>query len=88
METKSDDDHKSVYSLRGYNTNGKNISFHIYTEKDTTADADLYTPQVNDNQNGFSNINLDPGGAATPTFLVCTTMVLMLNGKRNVEIKY
>ena len=87
-ETKSDDDVKYVYPLRGYNTNGKTVAFSIFTEKDSTAAADLYTAQAGNNENGFSNIDLDPAGAATPTFLVCTTMSIMLNGRRNVEIKY
>jgi len=87
-ETKSDDDVKFVYPLRGYNTNGKTVAFSVFTEIDSTAAADLYTAQTGSNENGFSNINLEPGNAATPTFLVCTTMSLILNGKRNVEIKY
>jgi hypothetical protein len=87
-ETKSDDDVKYVYPLRGYNTNGKTIAISIYTEKDSTAVADLYTAQAGNNENGFSNIDLDPTNGATPTFLVCTTMSIMLNGRRNVEIKY
>ena len=87
-ETKSDDQMKHVYPLRGYNTNGKTVAIGIFTEKDSTANADLYTAQAGNNENGFSNIDLDPAGAATPTFLVCTTMSLILNGRRNVEIKY
>jgi hypothetical protein len=87
-ETKSDDDVKYVYPLRGYNTNGKTIAVSIYTEKDSTAVADLYTAQAGNNENGFSNIDLDPANGATPTFLVCTTMSIILNGRRNVEIKY
>jgi len=87
-ETKSDDDVEWVFPLRGYNTNGKTIAIGVYTEKDSTATADLYTAQAGNNENGFSNIDLDPGNAATPTFLVCTTMSIVLNGRRNVEIKY
>lgn len=87
-ETKSEDDVKYVYPLRGYNTNGKTVAIGIFTEKDSTAAADLYTAQAGNNENGFSNIDLDPGSAATPTFLVCTTMNIMLNGRRNVEVKY
>ena len=88
FETKSDDDNKVFYPLRGLNTNGKQISISVNTEVDGTAVADLYTAQAGDNSRGFSNIDLAPGNAATPTFLVCTTNYLMLNGRRNVELKY
>jgi len=40
------------------------------------------------NMRGFSQINLDPAGAAIPTFLVCTTTTLELKGRREVDIKY
>jgi hypothetical protein len=88
FETKSDDDMKMVYPLRGLNTNGKQIAISAFTEVDSTAVADLYTAQAGDNSRGFSNIDLDPGNAATPTFLVCTTNYLVLNGRRNVDLKY
>jgi len=88
FETKSDDDMKMVYPLRGLNTNGKQIAISVFTEVDSTAVADLYTAQAGDNSRGFSAIDLDPGTAATPTFLVCTTNYLVLNGRRNVDLKY
>jgi hypothetical protein len=88
FETKSDDDMKMVYPLRGLNTNGKQIAISAFTEVDSTAVADLYTAQAGDNSRGFSNIDLEPGNAATPTFLVCTTNYLVLNGRRNVDLKY
>ena len=50
--------------------------------------AEMYQAQAGDNSRGFSNIDLDPGSAATPTFLVCTTNYLVLNGRRNVDLKY
>lgn len=40
------------------------------------------------NMRGFSQINLDPTGAAIPTFLVCTTTTLELKGRREIDIKY
>ncbi len=40
------------------------------------------------NMTGFSQINLDPAGAAIPTFVVCTTTTLELKGKREIEIKF
>ena len=88
FETKSDDDSKVFYPLRGLNTNGKQIAISVYTEVDNIAVADAYTAQNGNNAQGFSNIDLDPGNAATPTFLVCTTNYLALNGRRNVEVKY
>jgi hypothetical protein len=88
FETKSDDDMKWVYPLRGLNTNGKQIAISAFTEVDSTAVADAYTAQAGDNSRGFSTIDLDPGNAATPTFLVCTTNYLVLNGRRNVDLKY
>ncbi len=57
-----------------------------WKQKDSTAAADLYTAQAGNNENGFSNIDLDPANGATPTFLVCTTMSIILNGRRNVEL--
>jgi hypothetical protein len=86
LETKSDDDTKYIYPLRGMNTNGKNYAIGVYTEVDSTPVADLYTAQAAGR--GFSEIDLEPGNAATPTFLVCTTMSLVLNSRRNVEFKY
>jgi len=88
FETKSDDDMKWVYPLRGLNTNGKQIAISAFTEVDSTAVADAYTAQTGDNSRGFSAVDLDPGSAATPTFLVCTTNYLVLNGRRNVDLKY
>ena len=86
-ETKSDDDCKWVYPMRGMNTNGKQIGISVFTEVDSTAVADAYIAQAGSNAKGFSNIDLAPGNAAIPTFLVCTTSYLMLNGLRNVELK-
>lgn len=40
------------------------------------------------NMRGFSQINLDPAGAAIPTFLVCTTTTLELKGRREINITY
>ena len=82
------DDTKWVYPLRGLNTNGKQIAVSVFTEVDSTATADMYVAQAGDNSRGFSNIDLAPGNAAVPTFLVCTTNYLVLNGRRNVDIKY
>lgn len=106
FETKSEDDVKSVYNLRGLNTNGKAISISCFTE---TEDAN-YTAQNTAqgvvvlgggnveastnattypiNMRGFSQVNLDPAGAAIPTFLICTTTTLELKGRREVDIKY
>ena len=77
-----------VYPLRGFNTNGKQIAISAFTEVDSTAAGDLYTAQAGSNAKGFSTIDLAPGSAATPTFLVCTTNYLVLNGRRNVDVKY
>ena len=88
FETKSDDDMKWIYPLRGLNTNGKQISISVSTEVDSKPVAEMYQAQAGDNSRGFSTIDLDPGGAATPTFLVCTTNYLVLNGRRNVDVKY
>ena len=88
FETKSDDDMKMVYPLRGLNTNGKQISISVNTEVDSTDVANAYVAQAGDNSRGFSTIDLSPGNAAVPTFLVCTTNYLLLNGRRNVELKY
>jgi hypothetical protein len=85
LETKSDDDMKWIYPLRGMNTNGKQISISIYTETDA---AYVYNSQAGDNSRGFSTIDLDPASAATPTFLVCTTNYLELNGLRNVDVRF
>jgi hypothetical protein len=88
MEIKSDDDVKWVYPLRGLNTNGKQISISVSTEVENTPVADAYTAQAGNNSRGFSDVDLSPGQAATPTFLVCTTNYLVLNGRRNVDIRY
>ena len=84
FETKSDDDVKSVYPLRGINTNGKSIAISIFTE----VEADTYTAQAGTNNNGFCTVDLAPAGASIPCFLACTTSTLELMGKRNVDIKY
>ena len=62
FETKSDDDEKKYYPLRGLNTNGKQISISVYSEEDT---AYVYNAQAGDNSRGFSNIDLNPTAAAT-----------------------
>jgi hypothetical protein len=85
FETKSEDDEKKYFPLRGLNTNGKQISISVYSEEDT---AYVYNAQAGDNSRGFSNIDLDPTSAATPTFLVCTTNYLQLNGLRNVDLRF
>ena len=85
FETKSDDDTKWVYPLRGFNTNGKQIAISVYSEVDA---AYQYTAQAGVNSRGFSTIDLDPTSAAVPTFLVCTTNYLVFNGRRNVDLKY
>ena len=85
FETKSDDDTKWVYPLRGFNTNGKQIAISVYSEVDS---AYQYTAQAGVNSRGFSTIDLDPTSAAVPTFLVCTTNYLVFNGRRNVDLKY
>ena len=79
---------KWVYPLRGLNTNGKQIAISAFTEVDSKAVDELYTAQAGDNSKGFSTVDLSPGNAATPTFLVCTTNYLVLNGRRNVDVKY
>ena len=85
FETKSDDAEKKYYPLRGLNTNGKQISISVYSEEDT---AYVYNAQAGDNSRGFSTIDLEPANAATPTFLVCTTNYLQLNGLRNVDLRF
>ena len=85
FETKSDDDTKWVYPLRGFNTNGKQIAISVYSEVDS---AYQYTAQAGVNSRGFSTIDLDPTSAAVPFFLVCTTNYLVFNGRRNVDLKY
>lgn len=85
FENKSDDDVKYVYPIRGLNTNGKAISISCFTETETNT----FTGQnAALNQNGFCNIDLNPAGAAIPTFLVCTTATLHLQGRREVDIRY
>ena len=85
FEVKSDDEVKYVYPLRGLNTNGKAIAISCQTETETNTFAGQDTAT---NQNGFSTINLDPAGAAIPTFLICTTCCLELMGRRNVNVRY
>ena len=74
-----------VYPLRGMNTNGKQIAISIYSEVDSNY---VYNAPAGENSRGFSTIDLDPGSASTPTFLVCTTNYLVLNGRRNAELRY
>ena len=84
FEVKSDDDSKYIYPLRGLNTNGKAVAISCFTE----TGAANYNPQAGNNINGFSTIDLRPADAAVPTFLICTTATLQLNGIRNVDIRY
>jgi len=84
FETKSDDDVKSVYNLRGLNTNGKAISISCQTENTNDGFVDM----VGGNLNGASTIAIAPAAGDIPTFLICTTVTLELNGRRNVDIKY
>ena len=76
---------KWIYPLRGMNTNGKVVGFSVFSEEDT---AYVYNEQDGNNARGFSNIDLDPTAAATPTFLICTTNYLELNGLRNVDLRF
>ena len=92
FENKSEDDVKYVYPLRGLNTNGKSVAISCFTETEVNdfrgnnpADA---AAQIAFSQNGFSAIDLQPAGAAIPTFLVCTTASLHLQGRRNLDIRY
>lgn len=84
FEVKSDDDVKYVYPLRGLNTNGKAVAISCFTETETIN----YTAQAGNNYQSFANVDLNPAGASIPTFLVCTTATLNLNGKRNVDIRF
>ena len=84
FEVKSDDDVKSVYNLRGLNTNGKAISITCQT---TTTD-DAFANIAGVNADGFSNISIAPAAGDIPTFLICTTQTLELQGRRNIDIKY
>ncbi len=43
LETKSDDDMKWIYPLRGMNTNGKQIGVSLFSEEDT---AYVYNAQL------------------------------------------
>ncbi len=67
------------------NSDGKQIGISIYSETDS---AYVYNAQAGNNSRGFSNIDLDPANAATPTFLVCTTNYLQLTGTRNVDLRF
>ena len=84
FEVKSDEDDKTIYDLRGLNTNGKPVAITIFTE---TEDA-KYNAMSGSNTDGFSSIDLNPTGASIPTFLINTTCCLELHGKRNVDIRY
>ena len=84
FEVKSEDDVKYVYPLRGLNTNGKAVAISCFTETETIN----YTAQAGNNYQSFANVDLNPAGASIPTFLVCTTATLNLNGKRNIDIKF
>ncbi len=63
-------------------------AIHVCTEVDSTPVADLYVSQAGaNNRNGFSVVNLAPGGNATPTFITWNTHYLVLNGHRKVDHK-
>ena len=84
FEVKSQDDDKTIYALRGLNTNGKAVAISCFTEtQDSTFIATTGT-----NETGFSSIDLQPADACIPTFLISTTCCLELEGRRNVSIKY
>jgi len=85
FENKSDDDVKWVYNLRGLNTNGKAVAITCFTENETNTFRGQHTAT---NANGFSTIDLRPADAAIPTFLVCTTATLHLNGIRNIDVRF
>ena len=84
FEVKSDEDDKTIYDLRGLNTNGKPVAITIFTE----TEDQKYSAMTGNNYDGFSSIDLNPTGNAIPTFLICTTTCLELHGKRNVDIRY
>lgn len=107
FEVKSDDDIKSVYNLRGLNTNGKAIAISCFTDTPENANYTAQTvaartvipsaqpaPASTDtltypiNMTGFSHIDLKPTLGAIPTFVICTTQTLELQGRRNIDIKY
>ncbi len=85
FENKSEDEVKYIYSLRGLNTNGKAVAISCFTE---TKVNNFQGQAAALNQDGFSLIDLNPAGAAIPTFLVCTTAALHLQGRRNIDIRY
>lgn len=74
------------------------ISPEIYTAQNSTGDLligggsapplSTITNTYPINMKGFSQIDLSPTLAATPTFLVSTTTCLELKGRREVDIKY
>lgn len=85
FEVKSDDDVKSVYNLRGLNTNGKAIAISCQTEYETSTITDPGGANID----GFANITgIAPAIGDIPTFVICTTQTLELQGRRNVDIKY
>jgi hypothetical protein len=84
FEVKSDDDVKSVYNLRGLNTNGKAIAISCQTE---TTDDGFVNPNGT-TIDGFSPIEIAPAAGDIPTFVICTTQTLELQGRRNIDIKY
>lgn len=84
FETKSEDDVKYIYPLRGLNTNGKAVAITCFTEDEPAN----YTAQAGSAYEGFSDVDLNPAGNAIPTFLVCTTATLQLMGVRNVDLRF
>jgi len=85
FEVKSEDDVKSVYNLRGLNTNGKAISISCQTE----GEAPTITDPAGANIDGFANITgILPVAGDIPTFVVCTTCTLELQGRRNLDVKF
>lgn len=84
FEVKSDDDEKAVYNLRGLNTNGKAISISCQT---STKD-DGFINIAGQNVSGASTIEIAPAQFDIPTFVICTTSTLELQGRRNVNVIY
>jgi len=58
----------------------------VQGQANVAASTNILTYPIN--ITGFSQIDLDPGGAAVPTFLICSTTTLELKGRREVDIKY
>lgn len=76
FETKSDDDMKSVYNLRGLNTNGKAIAITCFTE---TEDA-FYTAQ------NSAAITYSGGGANVPASTTAITYPINMRGFSQIDL--